>query len=78
MKCPKCFGEDVSIIGESHYVCNNPSCVNDKGGRVQFRLVKDGSIEFPYNQIFVNRSKEKFYRKPYLELQDVGNNNVSR
>ena len=55
MKCPKCFSEDVSIIGESHYVCNNQACVNENGNRVQFRLVPDNKIMFPYNQIFVDR-----------------------
>ena len=30
------------------------------------------------NQIFVNSSKHEFYRKPYLELENVGNNNTDR
>ena len=78
MKCPKCFGDDISIIGESHYVCNNPLCSDINGNRVQFRLVIDDKVRFPYNQIFVDRTKNEFYRKPYLQLEEVGSNNVTR
>lgn len=76
MKCPKCFGENISIIGESHYVCNNPSCLTDDGNKIQFQVVKDKKIHFPFNQIFVDRIKDEFYRKPYLQLENVGSNNV--
>lgn len=78
MKCPRCFNEDISIIGESHYVCNNPLCVNKDGSKVQFQVVKDKKVNFPFNQIFVNRIRDEFYRKPYLQLENVGSNNVLR
>lgn len=71
MQCPKCFGEDITPIGSSHYVCNNPNCV-ENGKRTQFRVIEDDKVRFPYNQIYVNRSKDKFYRKPYLKLENVG------
>lgn len=77
MQCPKCMGTDVSIIGNSHYVCNNPECKNN-GGRTQFRVVEDDKVYFPYNQIFVNRGKHEFFRKPYLQLESVGNTETSR
>lgn len=77
MQCPKCMGEDVSIIGTSHYVCNNPNCINGNG-RTQFRLIEDDRVYFPYNQIFVNRGKQEFFRKPYLQLESVGNEETSR
>lgn len=72
MQCPKCFGTDVSPIGTSHYVCNNPNCTLDNGSRTQFRAVEDTKVRFPYNQIFVNRGKDEFIRKPYLEIKSVG------
>lgn len=67
MKCPKCFSEDTTPIGTTHYVCNNPNCITN-GGRTQFRQVIDDYIRFPYNQIFVGRNVNNFYRKPYLEI----------
>lgn len=72
MRCPKCMSEDVSIVGESHYVCNNPECKMEGGLRTQFRMIPDEKIDFPYNQIFVNRGKHEFVRYPYLQLQNVG------
>lgn len=72
MQCPRCFKDDVSSVGDTHYVCNNPSCVDDNGNRTQFRKVEDDRVHFPYNQIFVTRDKSEFYRKPYLKLTDVG------
>lgn len=74
--CPKCMGSDVSLVGNTHYVCNNPECIMDDGSRTQFRLVIDKKIEFPYNQIFVDRNVEEFYRQPYLQLQDVGTKEI--
>lgn len=73
--CPKCFQSDVTLVNNSHYICNNPNCSN-MGKRVQFRKVIDKKIKFPYNQIFVDRSKNEFFRKPYLELETVGNEQV--
>lgn len=72
MKCPKCFGTDITPIGSTHYVCNNPDCKLSDGSHVQFRVVQDDRIHFPYNQIFVNRSVTEFYRQPYLTLPSVG------
>lgn len=72
MQCPRCFGTDVSSVGTSHYVCNNPKCVMDNGMRTQFRQVFDQKVHFPYSQIFVNRSKSEFFREPYLEIATVG------
>lgn len=77
LRCPKCMGTDVSLIGDSHYVCNNQNCMND-GHRTQFRIIEDDKVQFPYNQIFVNRPKREFVRKPYLELEDVGITETSR
>jgi len=68
MQCPRCYGTDVSAVGDTHYVCNNPNCVDDEGRRTQFRLVTDEYIRFPFNQIFVGRETKEFYRKPYLKL----------
>lgn len=76
MKCPKCLKEDISPISDSHYVCNDPNCVDENGNRTQFRLLEDSYIRFPYNQIFINRSKHEFYRKPYLELETVGTREI--
>ena len=76
MKCPKCLGDNTSPISNTHYVCNNPICVNDDGSRVQFKFIPDKKINFPYNQIFVNRQTNEFYRKPYLELEFTGYSNL--
>jgi len=76
MTCPICFSEEfVTPIGMSHYICNNPSC-NNNGKIVQFHSIEDDKVRFPYNQIFVNRKKSEFYRKPYLELSPVGINEI--
>lgn len=68
MTCPRCYQDDVSAVGDTHYVCNNPNCVDEKGRRTQFKMVTDEFVRFPYNQIFVGRAVKEFYRKPYLEL----------
>lgn len=68
MKCPRCFGTDISAVGDTHYVCNNPGCVDDNGRRTQFMVVPDEYIRFPFNQIFIGRKAQEFYREPYLEL----------
>lgn len=74
MLCPKCFGNNVTPVGDTHYICNNPDCVDDHGKRVQFRVVEDEHIRFPANQIFVGRGLQEFYRKPYLTTAAVGQN----
>lgn len=72
MKCPKCMKDDTTIISNSHYVCNDPKCIDDKGNRTQFRFITDKKVKFPYNQIFVNRQVHEFFRKPYLEIEMNG------
>lgn len=78
MQCPKCLQHDVSLISNTHYVCNNKNCVNEDGTRTQFKYITDSYIRFPYNQIFMNRNKSEFYRKPYLELEAVGDSTTTR
>lgn len=75
MICPKCFNDNVTPIGDSHYMCNNPECCAREGKNVQFNVVQDKKIKFPYNQIFVDRLKNEFFRKPYLQLAAVSNVN---
>lgn len=75
VNCPKCLGVDVSAVGTSHYVCNNPKCLHN-GARTQFKVIADQKVCFPYNQIFVGRPRTEFIRKPYLQLEDVGVANV--
>ena len=72
MKCPKCGTEDVVIINNSHYMCNNRNCCDENGQRTEFYMEEDKKINFPYNQIFVNRNKKEFYRKPYLKISSAG------
>lgn len=78
MKCPRCFKEDTILINGSnpHYLCNNPNCVDDAGAQTQFMVVPDKTILFPYNQIFIDRSVEEFYRKPYLIIDNEGNKSL--
>lgn len=78
MKCPKCMNSDVTLVGNSHYICNNPNCIDNEGNRTQFRFVIDDHIKFPYNQIYRNRPIDSFFRKPYLEIKSVGNESVNR
>ena len=77
LRCPKCMGSDISLIGDSHYVCNDPKCTNE-GHRTQFHIIEDEKVQFPYNQIFVGRPKHQFVRKPYLKLEDVGIKETTR
>ena len=67
VKCPKCFSTNVSLISNTHYLCNNPNCKHN-GNKTQFRVVYDNTINFPYNQIFTDRTADEFYREPYLEV----------
>ena len=71
MICPKCMGSDISLVGNTHYICNNPECTNG-AARTQFRFVPDDEVKFPYNEIFVSRSTQDFFRKPYIELSATG------
>lgn len=70
MKCPKCFGTDISIIGD-HYMCNNESCFDNDGNRTQFEIIEDEKIKFPYNQIFRKRLKREFNRYSYIKIKPV-------
>lgn len=76
MKCPKCMKDNTTIISNTHYVCNDPKCVDDDGNRIQFKFITDKKIKFPYNQIFIDRNVEKFFRKPYLEIEMTGIKNI--
>lgn len=76
MQCPRCMKDDVTAIADSHYVCNNPDCYDENHNRTQFSIIEDSSVKFPYNQIFVNRNKSEFYRKPYLKLEEVGKTSI--
>ena len=67
MQCPKCYGTDVTLIDNSHYVCNNRSCVDSKGHQTQFKIKNDEKIKFPYNEIFLTRNTNDFYRKIYIQ-----------
>ncbi len=78
MQCPRCLGNDTSPVGDSHYICNNENCVDEKGNRTQFQYIEDEKISFPYNQIFVNKSKNNFYKKPYLKQDNIGASNINR
>ena len=87
MKCPKCYGTDVSLVDTNQYVCNNPGCAGDENIRTQFTIQFDledidaketdpiKHLRFPYNQIFSNtgRNRFEFYRAQYLRLPSVGN-----
>ena len=78
MQCPKCMKNDTTLISDSHYVCNDSTCINDNEERTQFKFISDDHVRFPYNQIFVNRQKQEFFRKPYLEIESVGSRNITR
>ena len=71
MICPRCFRPDVTLV-DTHYVCNNDSCVDSNGKRTQFSIQTDSEIRFPYNQIFAGRNVTEFYRMPYLTLGSSG------
>ena len=84
MICPKCFGT-AKNVGDTHYICQNSRKGHDKeedcfydNKPTQFKVVDDNYVRFPYNQMFINRSKHDFYRKPYLQLENVGNDNINR
>ena len=69
MKCPRCFKDNTTLVNNDHYICNDPSCVDDNGNRTEFSKKIDDKIKFPYNQIFITRKKEEFYRKPYYYIK---------
>ena len=72
MQCPKCQSIDVSPVGTTHYICNNPNC-NRNGKRTQFFVVPDTKVKFPYTQIFKNKTIDNFYKKQYLKIKNAGN-----
>lgn len=70
-------GENVSLVSETgtetetdkpwirQYVCNDSTCT-DNDRRTQFRVVRDDYIRFPFDQIFIGRGLNEFYKKLYL------------
>lgn len=68
MQCPKCFKSDTTFIVD-HYVCNNPTCFDSNGHKTQFSIETDKKICFPYNEIFITRNRNEFYKKPYLKTE---------
>ena len=72
MQCPKCMKNDTTIISDTHYVCNDPTCIDENGNRTQFKFVPDTKVRFPFNQIFVDRQTQEFFRKPYLKIENTG------
>lgn len=74
---------EITDASGTHYICNNPRCGNnyiyedeelnpephpaDPGQRTQFKVIEDTVIRFPFNQIFVGRGKNEFFRKEYVE-----------
>mgnify|MGYP000004337698 FL=1 len=68
--CPRCGSTDISPVGTTHYVCNNPTCVDEHGDRTQFQKIDDTVIQFPENIIFNGRNKSEFYKLPYLQLKN--------
>ena len=69
MKCPRCFGTDITPVGTTHYICNNENCVDENNHRTQFKSFRDNKVHFPYNQIFITRSINEFYRMKYLSFK---------
>lgn len=83
--CPKCCTSDQVVeLGTQYifdddgnekevpsYICNY--CKEKYGKKTQFYLEIDQEVKFPYNQIFVNRKREEFYKEPYLAPTSIGN-----
>ena len=44
MKCPRCFKDDTTLVNNDHYICNDPSCVDDNGNRTEFSKKIDDKI----------------------------------
>jgi len=72
MQCPNCMSINVTLVGNTHYICNNKNC-NRYGKRTQFYVTQDKEVKFPYTQIFKDRQLSEFYKKQYLKIKDVGN-----
>ena len=74
IRCPKCQQYDqVQQVGNTHYICNHIERMDHtENGRPQFTIIQDDEIHFPYNQIFVKRKVDEFFRSPYLKLKDIG------
>jgi hypothetical protein len=71
MICPRCGKDNTTLVGNTHYVCNIETCVDEKGARTQFQFVEDEKIMFPHNVIYPDKGKQNFFRKPYLSLVDL-------
>ena len=74
IRCPKCqLSDKVQEVGTTHYICNHTEREDhQENGRPQFTIIQDDQIHFPYNQIFIKRNVEEFFRIPYLKLKDIG------
>lgn len=73
MICPRCNNDNTTAVGNSHYVCNIETCIDDQGNRTQFQFVVDNKIKFPHNVIYPDKPSQSFYRKPYLNLTNNEN-----
>ena len=76
--CPKCNSLNVSLVMNTHYICNNPGCADENGNRVQFKIVNDVSIKFPCNQIYSGRLNSEFYREVYIKMGSLGITETNR
>ena len=68
MICPRCMKDDTTPVGNTHYVCNDETCVDENGKRTQFQFIEDQKICFPANVIYRDKGKQNFFRKPYLHM----------
>lgn len=71
IRCPKCGSIEIKKIGNTHYICNNQNCINNKKP-IQFKVEYDNKKIFPYNFIFPNRDIKEFYKLPYFNSPSVG------
>ena len=83
ISCPRCGKKEFIQDMGDHFICTNPNCTNygdpeDLLPIVEFQIIEDEVKHFPYNQIFPDRDKSEFYRKPYLEIRNQGNESTGR
>lgn len=71
MICPRCMNDNTTPVGDTHYVCNTVTCVDEQGVRTQFQFIEDKKIKFPHNVIYRDKAKQNFFRKPYLSLSSI-------
>ena len=68
MICPRCMQDNTTPVGNTHYVCNDETCVDEGGKRTQFQFIEDEKKCFPHNVIYRDKGKQNFFRKPYLDM----------